>query len=79
MTVLQTSWSHGMGGGGKIFHLRKGSMRPVVKLRKDLPKLKENFMKLKRHLCLKYELNCKTEHRRRRPLRRTWIWIIKLS
>ena len=20
MTVLQTSWSHGMGGGGKIFH-----------------------------------------------------------
>ena len=71
--IWQFCRHHGaMVWGGEVrFFMRKGSMRPVVKLRKDLPKLKENFMKLKRHLCLKYELNCKTEHRRRRPLRRT--------
>ena len=34
MTALQTSCSHMYGGGGgKIFHLRKKTVRPVVKPR----------------------------------------------
>ena len=37
------------GGGGKIFHLRKQSVRQVLELSKDLSRLEEDFIALKTH------------------------------